>query len=65
MKYAKDDLIMIKNFSGTFGKVDETALALINSCKYVYMDYNTKREYVKDAVSFDDKGNVTFKRRYL
>ena len=64
MEYAKDDKKMIKNFSGTFDKVNETALALINSCKHVYLD-DQKKEYVKDAIFFDADGNVFFAKRYL
>lgn len=51
------------NYSGTFGKVDNIALQLINACKYVYKD--EKGEYVYDATSFDAAGNVTFTKRYL
>lgn len=51
------------NFAGTLGKVDNTALQLINSCKHVYKD--AQGEYVYDATSFDAAGNVYFTRRNL
>jgi len=64
-EYAKDTgkYLTPLNYSGTFGKVDNTALSLINSCKYVYKDKGG--EYVYDATSFNDLGEVTFTKRYL
>ena len=64
MKYAKDTRKnnLTENYSGVYGyKVDEIALALINSCTYLHKD--SAGEYVYHAVSFDAEGNVTFKRR--
>lgn len=63
--YAIDNGKYLKplNFSGTFGKVDETCLSLINSCKYTYKDKGG--QYVYDATSFDNAGNVYFTKRYL
>ena len=63
MKHLKDYRGTRGNFSGVFGKVDEVALQLINSCKDVFKD--EKGEYVKDATSFDSDGNVFFTKRYL
>ena len=51
------------DYSNTFGRVDNTALALINSCKDIHKDKNG--HYVYDAVSYDNKGVVTFSKRYL
>lgn len=64
MRYAKDDGKYFVNYFRTLGKVDDTAIALINSCRYVYRDENG-REYTKVAVSYDAEGNVTFERQYL
>jgi len=64
MKYMKDTghYNEPRNYSNTFGKVDKTALDLINSCKYVYKD--ERGEYVYTAISFDSAGNVTFTKEY-
>ncbi len=65
MQYTKDSGRYAKplNYSGTFGKVDETALALINSCLYVYKDKGGKYTYI--ATSFDENGNVFFTKTYV
>jgi hypothetical protein len=65
MQYTKDSGRYTKplNYSDTFGKVDETALALINSCLYVYKDKGGKYTYV--ATSFDENGNVFFTKNYV
>lgn len=65
MEYLKDTGKYNKplNYSGTLGKVDNTALALINACKHVYLDQGG--EYVYTATSFDEKGFVTFTKQYI
>lgn len=64
MEYVKDSgkYNAPLNYSGTFGKVDHVALALINSCKNVYKD--AIGEYVYTASSFDASGNVSFVKEY-
>jgi len=64
-QYFKDNGRYAKpcNYSEVFGKVDNTALALINSCTYVYKDKVGEYTYV--ATSFDQLGNVYFTKTYL
>lgn len=50
------------NYKNTVGKVDQTALDLINCCKYVFRDEHG--EYVYTAKSFDEQGNVYFVKEY-
>lgn len=51
------------NYSNVFTKVDDNALALINTTKYIYKDINGIYTYI--AKSFDDLGNVYFEKTYL
>jgi hypothetical protein len=61
-QYVKDDGIYVKNYFNTFGRVDDTALQLINCCRYVHRD--KQGEYTKMAKSYDSAGNVTFEKVY-
>lgn len=66
MTYTKDNGKYLRplDFSGTFGlPLNDTCLALINSCKYSYKDKGG--EYVYDATSFDEKGSVYFTKIYI
>lgn len=64
MQYTKDNGRYAKplNYSGTLGKVDDTCLMLINSCRDVYKD--KQGEYTYLATSFDESGNVYFTKTY-
>lgn len=58
--YVKDDGVYMRNYSA-WGRVDETLLHLINSCRYIHKDEHG--EYTKVAYKADHVGNVYFKKK--
>ena len=61
--YTKDTQKEVVNYAGVFGlPIDETAIALINCCRYVHKDAGG--EYVYIAVRADEAGNVYFQKQY-